>query len=235
MTTSARVIDPELGESGKNPLKGLLDFGQSPWMDYIRRDLLTSGELKKLIRRRRPSRHDLQSLHFRESHFRAARITPTFSNRLTPRNSTPRSVYEKIAIRDVQDATDIFQPGLRREQAIATATSASKFRPLLALEHDKTIDEARRLWKAVNRPNVMIKVPGTQRRRPRHPPASRRRHQHQYHAALRAVRVRAGGRSLHRGARSARPQGQDIATSPASPASSSAASTPWSTARSTKS
>ncbi len=49
MTTSARITGPELSESGKNPLKGLLDFGQSPWMDYIRRDLLTGGELKKLI------------------------------------------------------------------------------------------------------------------------------------------------------------------------------------------
>jgi hypothetical protein len=49
MTTSARITDPEVGKSGKNPLKGLLDFGQSPWMDYIRRDLLTGGELERLI------------------------------------------------------------------------------------------------------------------------------------------------------------------------------------------
>ena len=49
MTTSVKVTEPEAGKSAKNPLKGLLDFGQSPWMDYVRRDLLTSGELQKLI------------------------------------------------------------------------------------------------------------------------------------------------------------------------------------------
>ncbi len=48
MTTSATI--PNAGaQSSANPLKGLLEFGQSPWMDYIRRDLLTSGELKRMI------------------------------------------------------------------------------------------------------------------------------------------------------------------------------------------
>src|SRR4030088_3820950 len=49
MTTSVKTSDTEVSKSGKNPLKGLLAYGQSPWMDYIRRDLLTSGQLKKYI------------------------------------------------------------------------------------------------------------------------------------------------------------------------------------------
>ena len=49
-----------------NPFKDLLNYGQSVWLDYIRRDLFTSGELKRLIDRRRPARHDLESRHFRE-------------------------------------------------------------------------------------------------------------------------------------------------------------------------
>ena len=62
MTTSATV--PNTGtQSAANPLKGLLAYGQSPWMDYIRRDLLTGGGLKKYIDERWPPRHDLQSHH----------------------------------------------------------------------------------------------------------------------------------------------------------------------------
>jgi transaldolase len=69
-------------------------------------------------------------------------------------------LYEKIAVRDVQDAADIFRPvydeSRRRDGYVSLEVS-----PTLALEADKTLEEARRLWKTVNRPNVMIKVPGT--------------------------------------------------------------------------
>ena len=69
-------------------------------------------------------------------------------------------LYEKIAVRDVQDAADIFRPvyeeSRRRDGYVSLEVS-----PTLALKADKTLEEARRLWKMVNRPNVMIKVPGT--------------------------------------------------------------------------
>jgi transaldolase / glucose-6-phosphate isomerase len=69
-------------------------------------------------------------------------------------------LYEKIAVRDVQDAADIFRPvydeSRRRDGYVSLEVS-----PTLALEREKTLEEARRLWKMVNRPNVMIKVPGT--------------------------------------------------------------------------
>ena len=53
-----------------NPLKDLLSFGQSVWLDYIRRDLLRGGELKRLIEDRRPARHDFQSHDLREGDYR---------------------------------------------------------------------------------------------------------------------------------------------------------------------
>src|SRR5258707_12728316 len=76
------------------------------------------------------------------------------------KSSTATELYEKIAIRDVQDATDIFK-------AVYTETKGRdgyvslEVSPYLAFDTQGTINEARRLWKTVNRPNVMIKIPAT--------------------------------------------------------------------------
>jgi transaldolase len=159
MTTSARITDPRLSESGKNPLKALLDFGQSPWMDYIRRDLLTGGELKKLI-------HDdgLRGMTSNPSIFaKAISTSKDYSDILESADAkklNATQLYEKIAVRDVQDAADIFRP-VYDESRHRDGYVSLEVSPTLALEMEKTLDEARRLWKMVSRPNVMIKVPGT--------------------------------------------------------------------------
>ena len=144
---------------GKNPLKGLLDYGQSPWMDYIRRDLLTSGKLQKLI-------HDdgLRGMTSNPTIFEKAITGSDFYADILESPDAKKlgagGVYEKIAVRDVQDATDIFKPVYaetkRRDGYVSLEVS-----PLLANDTQGTIDEARRLWKLVGRENVMIKVPGT--------------------------------------------------------------------------
>src|SRR5205823_2733742 len=139
-------------------------------------------------------------------------------------------IFEEIAIRDVQDACDIFKPVYaetkRRDGYVSLEVS-----PFLGFDTNASLAEARRLWKAVDRPNVMIKIPGTPQapsfrersvgieakkrgnsapvegrgsperhdQDPRHAPGtsrytpgSRRRHQHQYHVAFRAVGIRTG-------------------------------------------
>ena len=159
MSTSVRASDTEVSKSGKNPLKGLLDYGQSPWMDYIRRDLLTGGELKRLIQddglRGMTSNPSIFAKAITSSKFYSDILDSPDAKKL---NAT--QLYEKIAVRDVQDAADIFRPvydeSRHRDGYISLEVS-----PTLALEMQKTLDEARRLWKMVNRPNVMIKVPGT--------------------------------------------------------------------------
>ncbi len=157
MTTTATV--PNLGAKGANPLRGLLEYRQSPWMDYVRRDLLTSGALKKLIQE-----DGLMGMTSNPTIFEKA-ITGSkdYSDILESpeaKKLDAKGVYEKIAIRDVQDATDIFKPVYqqtkRRDGYVSLEVS-----PLLANDTQGTISEARRLWKSVGRDNVMIKVPGT--------------------------------------------------------------------------
>ena len=153
MTTTTTVA------KGANPLKALLSYGQSPWMDYIRRDLLTSGQLKRMI-----DQDGLMGMTSNPTIFEKA-ITGSkdYADILESpevRNLDAKAVFEKIAIRDVQDAADIFKPvyqqSKRRDGYVSLEVS-----PLLANDTQGTIDEARRLWKAVGRENVMIKVPGT--------------------------------------------------------------------------
>ena len=159
MTTSVKTSDTEVSKSGKNPLKGLLDYGQSPWMDYIRRDLLTGGELKRLI-------HDdgLRGMTSNPSIFAKAISSSNYYSDILDSPEAKKlnatQLYEKIAVRDVQDAADIFRP-VYDETRQRDGYVSLEVSPALALEADKTLEEARRLWKMVNRPNVMIKVPGT--------------------------------------------------------------------------
>src|SRR5882724_5155951 len=158
MTTTSTI--PNIGANqGTNPLKGLLTYGQSPWMDYIRRDLLTSGGLKKMI-----DQDGLRGMTSNPTIFEKAITGSKFYADILEAPDAKQlgasGVYEKIAIRDVQDATDIFKPVYvetkRRDGYVSLEVS-----PLLANDTKATIDEARRLWKTVNRENLMVKVPAT--------------------------------------------------------------------------
>ncbi|HEY4907637.1 MAG TPA: transaldolase [Candidatus Acidoferrum sp.] len=156
MTTTTAL---PTGATGTNPIKALNDFGQSPWMDYIRRDLLTGGGLKKMI-----DQDGLRGQTSNPTIFEKAITGGQFYSDITDspeaKKLDAKGVYEKIAIRDVQDATDIFK-GVYAETKHRDGYVSLEVSPLLANNTQGTIDEARRLWKSVNRPNVMIKVPAT--------------------------------------------------------------------------
>ena len=155
MTTSATL--PNV--AGTNPLKGLLEYGQSPWMDYIRRDLLTEGGLKKMI-----AEDGLRGMTSNPAIFEksivGSQLYSDILNSPEAKKLDAKGLYEKIAIRDVQDACDIFKPiyqsTRRRDGFVSLEVS-----PYLANDTKGTLEEARRLWKAVNRENLMLKVPAT--------------------------------------------------------------------------
>lgn len=157
MTQSSGVLE---SSKATNPLRTLLDYGQSMWLDYIRRDLITSGSLKKMI-----EDDGLRGMTSNPSIFeKAIGDSSLYDDMLKSLAARPdldaTSRYEQIAIRDIQDVADILLPVYNQSQ-FRDGYVSLEVSPLLALKTKETTDEARRLWKAVNRPNVMIKVPGT--------------------------------------------------------------------------
>jgi transaldolase / glucose-6-phosphate isomerase len=144
----------------RDPLKELLNYGQSMWLDYIRRDLFTTGKLKQLI-----EEDGLRGMTSNPAIFEKAiaesslydDILKTLASR-SDLDTTAK--FEQIAIRDIQDAADALR-GVYEGSNFRDGYVSLEVSPYLARKTKETIDEARRLWKTVNRPNVMIKVPGT--------------------------------------------------------------------------
>jgi transaldolase / glucose-6-phosphate isomerase len=144
----------------KNPLKELLDYGQSMWLDYIRRDLFTTGKLKQMI-----ADDGLRGMTSNPSIFEKAIADSSLYDdqlkSLASRNDLDATGrYEQIAIRDIQTAADILHP-VYVESNFRDGYVSLEVSPYLARKTRETMDEARRLWKTVQRENVMIKVPGT--------------------------------------------------------------------------
>ena len=157
MTTTTTI--PNAAAQGANPLKNLLAYGQSPWLDFIRRNIILNGDLKKMI-----DNDGLRGMTSNPAIFEkaitAANDYDDIINDPASKSLDAKGVYEKIAIRDVQDVADLFR-GVYNDTKKYDGYVSLEVSPLLASDTQGTIDEARRLWKTVNRPNVMIKVPGT--------------------------------------------------------------------------
>jgi len=145
--------------TGQNPLLLLQKCGQSVWLDFIRRNLITSGELQRLI-----DQDGLRGITSNPSIFEKAVTGSTdyseLLQQLHSQNLSAGEIYERIAIRDIQDAANLMRPVYQatngRDGYVSLEVS-----PKLARNTQGTIAEARRLWQAVARENVMIKVPGT--------------------------------------------------------------------------
>jgi transaldolase/glucose-6-phosphate isomerase len=143
-----------------NPLKDLLKFGQSVWLDYIRRDLFTTGELKRLI-----EEDGLRGMTSNPAIFEKAIVgSNDYADLLRSLEARTdldaKGRYEILAIRDIQDAADALRPVYESSHARDGYVSL-EVSPYLAHDQQGTIQEARALWKTVGRENVMIKVPGT--------------------------------------------------------------------------
>jgi transaldolase len=143
----------------KNPLRQLSTFGQSIWLDYIRRDLITGGELRKLIDNDGLCGMTSNPAIFEKAIVESHDYDDEIRSLALGGKDAP-AIYDAISIHDVQMAADEFR-------TVYDATGGKdgyvslEVNPHLAHDTDGTIGEARRLWAALNRPNVFIKVPGT--------------------------------------------------------------------------
>jgi len=143
-----------------NPLKKLQMFGQSIWLDYIRRDLITSGELKRLI-----EKDGLRGITSNPSIFEKAiaesNIYDQDIRQMALEKKDVKTIYEALSQKDVQNAADEFKTVYEKSEGKDGYVSL-EVNPHLAHDTKGTIEEARRLWVALNRPNVLIKVPATE-------------------------------------------------------------------------
>jgi transaldolase/glucose-6-phosphate isomerase len=143
-----------------NSLLALQQYGQTVWLDYIRRSLITGGELQRLV-----DEDGLRGVTSNPAIFEKAITGSTdYTDALKAlerrKELDAKSLYELLAIGDIQEAADVLRPVYektkRRDGFVSFEVS-----PYLARDTQDTIEEARRLWRAVARDNVMIKVPAT--------------------------------------------------------------------------
>jgi transaldolase len=142
-----------------NPLRELGTLGQSIWLDYIRRDLMVSGELRRLI-----EEDGLRGMTSNPSIFEKAIAGSHDYDEdirvMALAGKGVKAIYEAISQRDVQSAADEFRPLYDKTEARDGYVSL-EVNPHLAHDTRGTLEEARRLRAALNRPNVFIKVPAT--------------------------------------------------------------------------
>ena len=143
-----------------NRLKQLQNYGQSVWLDYIRRSLIKSGELQDLIEQDGIRGVTSNPSIFQKAIAGSSDYDSTLEEMETGQDFDAMSLYENFAIADIQAAADILKP-IYQETDRQDGYVSLEVSPYLAHDTEATLVEARRLWQAVDRPNLMIKVPAT--------------------------------------------------------------------------
>ena len=146
--------------TNSNPIAALLRFGQSVWLDDLRRSLLTNGTFGRLI-----AEDSLRGVTSNPSICeKAIAGTTEYAEWLREidrdTRMAPVELYEALAIRDIRTAADLLHP-VYQATGGADGYASLEVSPFLAYDTDGTIKEARRLWQAVGRDNLMIKVPAS--------------------------------------------------------------------------
>jgi transaldolase/glucose-6-phosphate isomerase len=143
-----------------NPLKQLNEYGQSVWLDFVSRDLLKSGQLARMI-----AEDGLRGVTSNPSIFeKAIGHGDDYDEMIRAAEAQgdldPAALFEDLAVREIQEGADqlaaVYEQTQRRDGYISLEVS-----PYLAMDTHGTIEEARRIWREVDRRNLMVKVPGT--------------------------------------------------------------------------
>jgi transaldolase len=142
-----------------NPLKALGDLGQSVWLDNMQRSLITTGELAKLIREDGLKGLTSNPTIFQKAVEGSSDYDDVFAQ-FKGKSVTAGEVFDALSIRDIHDAAGVFRP-VWDATGHRDGYCSLEVAPTFAHDTEKTISEARRLWKALASPNVMIKIPGT--------------------------------------------------------------------------
>ena len=146
---------------GTSVLRQLERFGQSPWLDFIRRSFIADGSLQRLI-----DEDGLKGITSNPSIFEKAMGEGTdyddgFRALAAEGDHGAADIYERFAVEDIRAACDVMRPVYEATRRVDGYVSL-EVSPYLALRTEETVTEARKLWAAVDRPNLMVKVPGTE-------------------------------------------------------------------------
>jgi transaldolase / glucose-6-phosphate isomerase len=144
-----------------NPLKALQDHGQAVWLDFLSRGFIAKGGLKKLV--------DVDGLRgvtsnpsiFEQAIAKSDEYDDAVARMLRSHDRSPGEIFEELAVEDIKAATDVLRPTFDATDG-ADGFVSIEVSPYLATDTEGTIAEAKRLWNAVDRKNLMIKVPATQ-------------------------------------------------------------------------
>jgi transaldolase len=143
----------------KTPLQQLADHGQSPWVDYLSRELVHGGELERLMRE-----HGIKGVTSNPTIFQKAIASGSdydeqMQQLLEDGEDDPEVIFRMLAVRDIQDACDVMRPIWDvdgRDGFVSLEVS-----PRLAHDTDATRERAKLLWELVDRPNLLVKIPAT--------------------------------------------------------------------------
>ena len=143
-----------------NPVKALQDHGQAVWLDFLSRGFIADGGLKKLV-----DDDGLRGVTSNPSIFenaigRTNEYDDAIRQMLQSHDYSPGQVFEKLAVDDIRSATDVLRPVFDATHG-ADGFVSIEVSPFLATDTQGTIEEAKRLWREVNRKNLLIKVPAT--------------------------------------------------------------------------
>src|SRR5947209_13622203 len=151
MSTAATQVNPRL--------KRLTEAGVSIWLDQIRRSLIESGELARMV-----AEESLRGMTSNPSIFEKAILGSTDYDQdlreLASEELDARTIYDRIAVKDVQLAADVLAD-VHRESNGRDGFVSLEVQPDLAFDSERSLESARTYWQAVSRANVMIKIPGT--------------------------------------------------------------------------
>ncbi len=145
--------------TASNPLCRLRETGQSPWLDDISRTMLDDGSLSRLIEEDCIAGLTSNPAIF-EHALKESDVYDSAIQALAAEGNELETIYERLVIEDIQRAADLFQP-LYRSSERRDGYVSLEVSPHFARDTESTIAEAKRLWEALDRPNAMIKVPGT--------------------------------------------------------------------------
>ncbi|MGN6115808.1 MAG: transaldolase family protein, partial [Nitrobacter sp.] len=143
-----------------NPVKDLQNHGQAVWLDFLARGFIAKGELKQLVERDGVRGVTSNPSIFEKAIGSSDEYDGAIAKVLKSGDRSVTDLYEQVAIEDIQHAADVLRP-VYDELGGKDGFVSLEVSPYLANDTKATIAEAERLWKSVNRKNLMIKVPAT--------------------------------------------------------------------------